>query len=64
MKLFSITRTTNDEHRYHRNMGILKVRVTSIRKTFLGIPYETLHRYRKTYHGIMKDCDDCVMSKV
>jgi hypothetical protein len=64
MKLFSILRKTRVEPRYHRRMGTIRVRVTSIKRTFLGIPYETLYKYRETYHGNTKDCADCVMSRV
>jgi hypothetical protein len=64
MKLFSILRRTRVEPRYHKKMGIIQVRVTLIKRAFLGIPYETLYKYRETYHGKTKDCDDCVMSKV
>jgi hypothetical protein len=44
-------------------MGILTTNVTTIKRTLLGIPYETLHKYRETYHGKIKDCDDCILSK-
>jgi len=63
MKVFSIIRHTRTEPRYHKNMGILTTNVTTIKRTLLGIPYETLHKYRETYHGKIKDCDDCILSK-
>jgi hypothetical protein len=44
-------------------MGRLTTKVTTIKRTFIGIPYETLHKYRETYHGKIKDCDDCILSK-
>lgn len=62
--LVKIKRNNRTESRYHRNMGRLKVRVTRIQKTFLGVPYKTLHKYRETYHGRIKDCDDCILSDI
>ncbi|WP_317126919.1 hypothetical protein [Brumimicrobium aurantiacum] len=44
-------------------MGRICVQVTRIRKHFLGIPYKTVHKYRQTYGGEVKDCEDCVISK-
>ncbi len=42
-------------------MGRLETRVTYIRKKILGIPVETLHKYRKTYYGEVKDCSECLL---
>ena len=64
MKLFSIYRHTQTEPRYHKNMGRLLTTVTTIKRAFLGIPYETLHKYRETYYGKIKNCSDCMLSKV
>ncbi|RFC53883.1 hypothetical protein DXU93_10060 [Brumimicrobium aurantiacum] len=63
MKLVSVNRKSKLENRYHRNMGRICVQVTRIRKHFLGIPYKTVHKYRQTYGGEVKDCEDCVISK-
>ena len=52
------------ENRYHPNMGRLITKVVRIQKTFLGIPYKTLYMYRETYEGEIKDCEDCVLSKI
>ena len=43
-------------------MGRLTTYVTRIQKTFLGIPIKTLHKYRNTYYGEVKDCSDCRLS--
>jgi hypothetical protein len=40
-------------------MGMLNSRVTYIKKYFLGIPFKTIHKYRETYYGEIKECDDC-----
>jgi len=45
-------------------MGRLLAQVTRIQKVFLGIPIQTLHKYRETYSGEVKDCEECVISKV
>tara|TARA_Y100000034_G_C6819789_1_gene369083 strand:+ start:876 stop:1076 length:201 start_codon:yes stop_codon:yes gene_type:complete len=63
-KLFSIKRITTMEGRYHRNMGCISTKVTRIQKAFIGIPYKTLHKYRETYHGKVKDCHECDLSKI
>ncbi|MCK0178960.1 hypothetical protein MWU50_06645 [Flavobacteriaceae bacterium S0862] len=63
MKLISIKRETKPETRFTRKMGALSVRVTYIKKQFLSIPYKTLHKYRETYYGEVKDCEDCVLAK-
>jgi hypothetical protein len=45
-------------------MGRLSAQVTRIQKHILGIPFNTLHKYRETYSGEVKDCEDCEISKV
>lgn len=62
MSLVSVKRKTKTEKRYSDKMGILTTQVVYIQKTFLSIPFKTLHKYRETYYGEMKDCDDCVLS--
>jgi hypothetical protein len=42
-------------------MGKLTTRVTYIKKYVMGVPVRTLHKYRETYYGEVKDCDDCVL---
>ncbi len=63
MKLIGIQRNTKNEKRYNSKMGILYTRVTYIRKAILGIPFRTLHKYRETYYGEIKDCESCVLSR-
>jgi len=43
-------------------MGMFTTQVVYIQKTFLSIPFKTLHKYRETYYGKMKDCDACRLS--
>ena len=62
MKLISIERVTKLEERFTPKMGLLHTRVTYIKKRFLNIPYKTLHKYRETYYGEVKDCKDCVLA--
>lgn len=62
MKLTEIKRETKYEKRYTAKMGELTTRVTYIKKYFLGLPLRTLHKYRETYYGEVKDCKDCELS--
>lgn len=59
MKIIYIKRKTRYENRYHQNMGRLMAKVTHIKKYVLGVPVKTLHKYRETYYGEVKDCHDC-----
>jgi hypothetical protein len=59
MKLIEIRRKTKSEKRYSRKMGQLTTNVTLIEKRVLGLSIKTLHKYRKTYYGEVKSCDDC-----
>lgn len=61
--MFRIKRKTKYENRYHPKMGRLKCRVTRIYKTFLGIKFRVLHKYRETYYGEIKSCYECNLSK-
>jgi len=61
MKLLHVKRKTKIEKRYSRKMGKLTTRVTYIKKYVMGVPVRTLHKYRETYYGEVKDCDDCVL---
>ncbi len=62
MKLVQVRRKTKYENRYHRDMGRLKAKNTYIKKYVMGIPVKTLHKYRETYYGEVKDCKECVLS--
>ncbi|MDV7188028.1 hypothetical protein R3X25_12110 [Lutibacter sp. TH_r2] len=59
MKLFYIKRETRTENRFSPKMGRLITRVTYIKRYLLGIPLKTLHKYRETYYGEIKNEDDC-----
>ncbi|UMB61884.1 hypothetical protein MHL31_06750 [Lutibacter sp. A80] len=59
MKLLYIKRIRKTENRYSPKMGRLITNVTYIKKYFLGLPLKTLHSYRETYYGEIKDCEDC-----
>lgn len=59
MKLISIKRVTKSEERFTPKMGVLQTKVTYIKKQFLNIPFKTLHKYRETYYGEVKDCNEC-----
>jgi hypothetical protein len=61
MKLVQVKRNTKTEKRYSTKMGKLTTRVTYIKKYVMGVPVRTLHKYRETYYGEVKDCDDCVL---
>lgn len=61
MKIIQIKRNTETEKRYSRKMGELTTKVTYVKRYFLGLPVKTLHKYRETYYGEVKDCDDCVL---
>ncbi len=61
MKIIDIKRKTKTEKRYSRKMGELTTKVTYIKKYFLGFPIKTLHKYRKTYYGEVKNSDDCIL---
>ena len=40
-------------------MGELTTKVTYIKKYLAGIPISTIHKYRETYYGNVKNCQDC-----
>jgi hypothetical protein len=63
MKLISVKRETKVEGRFTKKMGVLQTNVTYIKKQFLSIPYKTLHKYRETYYGEVKDCDDINLAR-
>lgn len=63
MKLISVERKTRKEKRYTKKMGILYTQVTYIRKKLLVFPIKTIHKYRNTYYGEVKDCEQCLLTK-
>lgn len=63
MKWISVKRQTRQENRFAPKMGRISAKVTYIKKQVLGIPIKTLHKYRETYYGKVKDCEDCVLSR-
>lgn len=62
MKLSRIKRETKYEKRYSVKMGELTTQVTYIKRYIMGLPVRTLHKYRETYYGEVKDCKDCNIS--
>ena len=65
MKLLKVKRKTRLEPRYHKKMGRILVPVTKIYYSLFNIiPIKTLYKYRKTYHGKVKDCKDCKLDKI
>jgi hypothetical protein len=61
MKLLYIKRKTKTEKRYSFMMGELTTKVTYIKTYFMGLPIKTMHKYRETYYGKVKNCDDCIL---
>ncbi|WP_318309210.1 hypothetical protein [Flagellimonas crocea] len=59
MRLSRIKRETRYEKRYSVKMGELTTRVTYIKRYVMGLPIRTLHKYRGTYYGKIKDCKEC-----
>lgn len=62
MNLIQVKRKTKTEKRHSKKMGKLTTKVTYIKLYFLNLPFKTLHKYRETYYGKVKDCEDCVLS--
>ncbi|ULC60610.1 hypothetical protein MBM09_06360 [Flaviramulus sp. BrNp1-15] len=61
MKFIHIKRKTKYEKRYSVKMGELTTRVTYIKKCLFGLPIQTIHKYRETYYGEVKDTEDCIL---
>ena len=61
MKIIHIKRKTDYETRYSIKMGVLTTKVTYIKKYLFGYPIKTLHKYRSTYYGQVKDTKDCML---
>ena len=59
MKLISVKRKTRYEKRFSPKMGKLTTKVTYVKKYLLGLPIDTVHKYRATYYGEIKSCEDC-----
>lgn len=64
IKPISVKRRTKQEARFHPKMGVLSTNVTRIQQTIFGVPIKTLHKYRETYFGEVKDCKECKVSLV
>ncbi len=62
MQLLSVRRKTKKEKRFSEKMGMMTAKVVYIQKTLLNIPIKTLYKYRETYYGKVKDCEDCRIS--
>jgi len=64
MKFIKVKKKSRFENRYHKSMGMVKCRVTRIKYYLFGIiPLKTIHSYRETYYGEVKDIEDCKLSK-
>ncbi|MFT4683627.1 MAG: hypothetical protein ACI863_000219 [Flavobacteriales bacterium] len=61
MKIIYIKRKTIKEKRYDSSMGELTTKVTYIKKYLFGLPLKTIYKYRETYYGEVKDCNDCIL---
>lgn len=61
MRIIKIKRQTKIEKRFSIKMGELTTKVTYIKKHFLGLPIKTVHKYRETYYGEVKSCEDCML---
>lgn len=64
LKVLSVKRKRKLETRYHPKMGVLVTKVTYIKKAILGVPFKTIHKYRETYFGKIKDCKECRISSM
>lgn len=62
MRLVSVKRRTKTEKRFTQKMGMFTANVVYIQKTFMSIPFKTVHKYRETYYGKIKACEDCKLS--
>jgi len=62
--IFKIKRKSTFENLYHPKMGRLITSVTRVYLTFLGMPIKLLHKYRTTYHGKVKQYNNCNLEKI
>lgn len=58
MKILKVKRKSKFINIYHKNMGLLKTKKTSIYLTFFSIKIKCLHEYRETYYGEIKSLDE------
>jgi len=63
MRLINVKRKTQQEGRFSEKMGSFTTNVTYIKKRFLSVPFKTLYKYRETYYGKIKSCDDCNIAR-
>ena len=61
--MLSIKRETKHEGIYGDRMGCLITPVIRIKKCIFGIPFQTIHEYRETYYGEIKNCENCNLNK-
>ena len=61
MKIIQVKRKTTYEKRHTVKMGELTTKVTYIKRYVFGMPIKTLHKYRETYYGEVKDSKDCML---
>ncbi|WP_149276668.1 hypothetical protein [Pareuzebyella sediminis] len=61
MKFLYVKRKTRTEKRYTAQMGMLTTKVIYVKKYIFGLPIKTLYKYRQTYYGQIKNCDDCLL---
>ncbi|MCL5129650.1 MULTISPECIES: hypothetical protein [unclassified Algibacter] len=61
MKIIRVKRNTTYEKIHSVKMGELTSKVTHIKKYLFGLPIKTLHKYRETYYGEVKDDKDCIL---
>jgi len=61
MRIIKVKRKTIVEKRHSVRMGELTTKVTYIRRYVFGLPIKTLHKYRETYYGEVKDLKDCML---
>ncbi len=62
MKIITIKRITTQEKRHTVKMGELFTKVTYIKKYLFGLPIKTIHKYRETYYGEVKACEECLLT--
>ena len=63
MKFIKNKRETRLEKRFNPKMGELDTNVTDIKKKLFNfLPVATIHKYRETYYGKIKDCEDCKLA--
>ncbi|MDN3665504.1 hypothetical protein ACFFU1_16130 [Algibacter miyuki] len=61
MKIIQVKRNTTYEKIHTVKMGELTSKVIYIKKYLFGLPIKTLHKYRETYYGEIKDDKDCML---